>query len=309
MPTGLQADEDYVDTLVEQCSGFIPQEITSLLDSERLIAKSISFDGIMALTKRIQGEPDSYAVVLSNGLRRIVYEVARVSINMMYNGGHPDFDGLFNRSADNLVALFYYLLDADLPIMSSGRGGEVHHNVAFDAGVVALTAEKFYLLHEFGHVWLFESGDHDVLPLHEREYYCDTFASSLLINNSGHLFSAELADDQRATEHFKKLTYYGIYLALAIYDAAGALGLQLSDSHPSGLKRQKFVRRNIRANYGNDYLLSVRKLALAGENFLHEVHERIEHKKNQGDLEWGVFMQQADELIEYLKNLKKHKNT
>lgn len=301
MPTSLANGEDYVELLVEEVKGILPKEIQDLLLNGKLISKSISFDGIIALTKPfIETSNNCYAVVLSNGLRRIVYAIARVAYQVMYTS-QQYFDETFESGCNQLIKLFYMLLRVEIPLAAHTRSDTLPPHIILEASYAALAAEKFFLLHEYAHVWLYESQSHDDLSPHEREYYCDAFSSTLLIDNlPPPLIIAGMSIEQQKLANLRTI-YSGIFIALSLYDIAGELGVALSDSHPTGLERQKMFRRNVRQHFGDEYLVKIRKQSLVIENFLNEVKERTELLNNNGTLLDAIFKQQMDDLVSYLK--------
>lgn len=304
LPTGLPEGEDYVEQVNEEVQKILPEEIQRLLIEGRLISKAISYDGILALTKPlIDSSINCYAVVMSNGLRRVVYAIARVAYQVMYTRNEY-FDEIFDKSASQLTKLFYSLLELDIPQIASAGTDELPNHIIVEASFATQAAEKFFLLHEYAHVWLYESNTHDNLTSHEREYYCDTFSSILLISNLPPM--PNISGINQADKELVQLRtiYTGMFIALSVYDIAGEMGLSLSESHPSGLDRQRMLRRNVREHFGNRFLVDIRKQSLVVENFLNEVRERVELKFKNGTLLESVLQEQIDQLVSYIKKCR-----
>ena len=236
-----------VPELLLDLEAVLPAILQDLIGEGRLVVGEVGLNSPNAQV--IPVEDGQFVVVLYSGLFAFLYRIARPLASAVFRPAEGIGSGIDMPTLARVVAEIFWWLQQTGD--SFGPDYEVTLDQKLLANLLAVSAERFLLAHELGHVYVamgamshaeFAEEVNDSL----EEHLADVAALSLCVK-------ACVAVHGTSDPTWLAFTYAGAELALQIWDVMGRIGLDFVDGmHPPATQRIAVLRDWLRGACGSE---------------------------------------------------------
>ncbi|MBR7955345.1 hypothetical protein KDW78_15810 [Burkholderia cenocepacia] len=231
-----------VPELMHDLEDVLPAILKELIREGRLVVGEVGLDSPNAQVIPV-GE-GQFVVALYSGLFALLYRIARPLASAVFRPAEGIGSGIDMPTLARVVAeIFWWLQQTD---DSFGPDYEVTLDQKLLANLLAVSAERFLLAHELGHVYI-AMGAMSHAELAEEvndsleEHLADVAALSFCVK-------ACMAKHGTSDPTWLAFTYAGAELTLQIWDVMGRIGLDFVDgTHPLATQRIAVLRDWLRS--------------------------------------------------------------
>jgi hypothetical protein len=273
----------------------LPPIAQQLLRDGRLVVGEIGAVSPNAHVTRL--EEDQFVVVLHSGLFSFLYRIARPLASAVFRPMKDVGSGIDVPKLARIIAEIFWWLQR------TGDSFGPEYEIALEqkhlANLLAMSAERFLLAHELGHV-LFAIGAMSEVGLAEQlddsmeEHFADVIGLDLNLR-------ACLVKRGDSDPMWLMLAYAGAELALQIWSVMERIGLDFVDGvHPPAPQRIAMLRDSLRAWCKTDNTFET--IATAAKVFEHVFNDVSQIIAQPGD-HGATFETEADSLIGEFEHL------
>lgn len=230
-------NEDFCHQLITQYRSLIPEQYTKMFDNPNFVDYGlIEDDKPYCIINEV--EKHSYAILMSQGLQRILYASLRTFCAFVHITNSEIDSAISIEELGSILLDNFFVFKYTYSILPREDVAVTLEQIIL-ANRICIYSQLFFLLHEFSHILIAcESSNDNLLPK-EEEFLADSLALVACLNMGSSIEECELI-------------FLGCTFGLLIFNKLEEMSLYQTDQeHPSFIERISNLKEELRIGYSN----------------------------------------------------------